>query len=331
MSKRPTIYYWCPDYSSAVGGVKVMYRHVDILNRNGFNACILHRKKGFRCTWFENSTRVSYIKKTRPVSSDFLVIPEVYGSLYANPNERPKASRLFFELFNTPAKKVIFNQNTYNTFSGHDFEGDRPHIYTDKDVLAAMVVSDDNRGYLEHAFDGIRIYRMHNTINHDMFSFRSEKRPQICFMPRKNADHALQVINILRNRGTFDDFGIIPIEGRSEIETASIMKESLIFLSFGYPEGFSLPPAEAMACGCIVIGYHGMGGREYFKEEYCYTVEMGDIVSFARTVEGVIATYRDNPDTLKIKAESASAYVIKNYSMEREEADLLYCWNELMG
>src|SRR3546814_3802603 len=34
--------------------------------------------------------------------------------------------------------------------------------------------------------------------------------------------------------------------GRPEAESARILRESLLFLSFGYPEGFSLPPAEAM-------------------------------------------------------------------------------------
>ena len=51
-----TIYYWSPDYTSAVGGVKILYRHVDILNKNGFNASVIHRKSGFRCTWFYNDT-----------------------------------------------------------------------------------------------------------------------------------------------------------------------------------------------------------------------------------------------------------------------------------
>ena len=43
------------------------------------------------------------------------------------------------------------------------------------------------------------------------------------------------------------------------------MQESLLFLSFGFPEGFGLPVAEAFACGCAVIGYDGLGGRELFK------------------------------------------------------------------
>jgi hypothetical protein len=32
----------------------------------------------------------------------------------------------------------------------------------------------------------------------------------------------------------------------------------------GIVRGFRFPPAEAMLCGCVVVGYHGKGGQEYF-------------------------------------------------------------------
>ena len=57
---------------------------------------------------------------------------------------------------------------------------------------------------------------------------------------------------------------------RSEAAVADILRESQVFLSFGHPEGFGLPPAEALACGCLVIGYHGGGGREYFGPAGAY-------------------------------------------------------------
>jgi len=108
------------------------------------------------------------------------------------------------------------------------------------------------------------------------------------------------------------------------------MQDSLMFLSFGYPEGFSLPPAEAMSCGCIVAGYHGMGGREYFKPEFCFPVEMGDIIGFARTVSTVLRMYREEPETLTRMARMASDYIRQTYSLERERDDILQCWRFIM-
>ena len=54
------IYFGCPDKDYPVGGIRAIYRHVDILNRNGLEAFVLHRLALFRCTWFENETRVAY-------------------------------------------------------------------------------------------------------------------------------------------------------------------------------------------------------------------------------------------------------------------------------
>ena len=39
------IFYFCPDLEVKSGGVRRLYRHVDILVRNGFSAAILHAKK----------------------------------------------------------------------------------------------------------------------------------------------------------------------------------------------------------------------------------------------------------------------------------------------
>mgnify|MGYP001053775856 CR=1 FL=1 len=325
------IYYWSPDYSSVVGGVKILYRHVDILNNNGFSASIIHKKSGFRCTWFENSTQISYLKKISLIDRDYLVIPEVYGSLYANPKERPKAFKAFSRLFDTPARKVLFNQNTYNTFKGHSFEqGDLRSIYLDRSITGIMVVSEDNKAYMEYAFPGMKVFRIHNHINAEIFSYHPEKKKQICFMPRKNADHSLQVINILKFRKNLSDFKIVAIENKTEKETAQILKESLIFLSFGYPEGFSLPPAEAMACGCITIGYTGMGAKEFFISDLCYPVEMGDIITFARTVEDVIARWRVSPEILLERTRQASDFIHSTYSREQEINDVLGFWKEML-
>lgn len=325
------IYYWSPDYSSSVGGVKILYRHVDILNRNGIAASIIHKKNGFRCTWFENETRISYANRTTLTEEDFLVIPEVYGSVYADPKERPKAYKLFSSLFHTPSRKVVFNQNTYNTFKGFSFDQDEwRSIYRDPSISGFMVVSEDNKEYLEYAFPGLQAFRIHNSIDQEIFSFQPNKKQQIAFMPRKNPDHAEQVIAMLRSRGNLEGFQIVPIANKTQAETAQILRDSLIFLSFGYPEGYSLPPAEAMACGCIVIGYHGMGGREYFTPDLSFPVEMGDIITYAKTVEGVITEWRQSPGALMERTRRASTFISKIYSKAREEQDVLEFWKSIM-
>ncbi|HHO75104.1 MAG TPA: glycosyltransferase family 1 protein [Deltaproteobacteria bacterium] len=326
------IYYVCPDTDSPSGGVKKIYNHVDILNSTGISACVLHKSSGFRCRWFNNSTRISCLRKTSLQDTDYVVIPEFYGLLYIHPYKKHPEYRFFDKIFHSPAKKVVFNQGTYLTFNGNSFDKDELiNIHTDKDVLATMVVSEDGREFFQYTFPRSVVFRVHNAIDSNTFYYCPAKKRQLCFMPRKNRDHAVNVINMLKFRGALSDFEIVPIDNTTENETVAILQESLIFLSFGYPEGFSLPPAEAMSCGCIVIGYHGMGGKEYFKQDFCFPVETGNIILFTKTVERVLDIYRKDPESLAEMGRKASAHIKENYSTEKEQNDVLRFWNTLLN
>ena len=52
------VFYHCYDDPKPTGGQKHTYQHVDVLNRCGFDAYIVHHTPGFRLTWFDNDTRV---------------------------------------------------------------------------------------------------------------------------------------------------------------------------------------------------------------------------------------------------------------------------------
>jgi len=149
-------------------------------------------------------------------------------------------------------------------------------------------------------------------------------------MPRKHADEALQVINILKFRSALAGFTVVPIHGVSEAKAAEIMRESLVFLSFGYPEGFPLPPLEAMASGCLTIGYQGMGGAEYFTAEHAFPIATADVLAFAKTVETVLTAWRSDPRPLQEKAAQAARLVWETYTPEQETRDILTAWRQIL-
>ena len=172
-----------------------------------------------------------------------------------------------------------------------------------------MVVSDDSQTYLSHAFPGLKIHRIHNCIDKKLFFYREKKKNIISFMPRKHADEALQVMNILKFRDVLQDFEIVPIANKSEKEVARNSWRLFNVLSFGYPEGCPLPPAEAMATGCVVIGYHGFGAREYFRPEFSYPVETGNTLQFAQQVETAIVKYYAEPEKFTQMGKTASDFI----------------------
>jgi glycosyltransferase involved in cell wall biosynthesis len=322
---KPHIYYYLRELTNIpTGGVKAIFRHVEILNQQGFNAFVLTDKKWFgvkRPTWFSaESVPVKQVNLSRFKlnDEDFVVFPELYG-----PDTAQKI---------VGGKKIIFNQNAYYTFrGGYDF--DVTHLttpYLDRSVKAVMVVSEDSADYIHYVFPQVKIFRVHIGIDDKLFYYSPQKKKQIAFMPRKSRQDILQVVNILKQRGVLKNYTVVPIENVPELKLLEILRESLFFLSSGYFEGWPAPPAEAMACGCITIGYHGWGARESLRSEWSYPIEEGDIIGFAKTLEQAILEYEANPSFLDVKRQKASAFILENYSVDREKRDVLSIWSELL-
>lgn len=349
----PCVYYLCPDSDKPIGGIRKIYRHVDILNNAGIKAYVLHHQDGFSCAWFSHGTSIMTTNRADINEYDYLVIPEVYVHLMlpvltterSSYQQRIKNSikslgksfrkarqnHAFRKLLELPCNKVIFNQNCYYTFSGYpDPLSTYKNPYKEQTIRALITVSEDSENYLRYALPRLPIYRIHNAIDPAHFYFESNKSKQACYMPRKNLGDSQQVISLLQLNAALKDFSVVAIDNMSEADVAKTMRESLIFLSFGYPEGFSLPPAEAMACGCIVIGYHGGGGKEFFHKDFSYPIEVGDIVGFSKTVQDVIQALEYDQEQYKSMGFSASEYIHKHYSQDIERSEVVSSWEEIL-
>lgn len=328
---KPRIYILSIDTNIPIGGIKQLYRHVDILNNNGFSASIIHLNDNFRCVWFENNTKISYLGKTTIEKSDYLVVPEIFGTLFSNEITTGGLNKQLKEFISRSKNIVIFDQGCYLSFDGYSIDQhDINPFWLSNSLIATIVVSEDSREYMKYVFPNMKIFRIHNSIDAKLFSYKHEKKKQICFMTRKLRGDVTQVVNILKYRNILADFKLIPIENKTEEQVAEIMKDSLVFLSFSYEEGCPLPPMEAMMCGCLVIGYTGRGGREYFKNEFSYPIENSDIISFVKTVEEVIRCYNINHDFIDEKRQKASAYIRTIYSPEKETQDIVQSWTQIM-
>jgi len=93
---------------------------------------------------------------------------------------------------------------------------------------------------------------------------------RVAYMPRKNKALARQIRELaearLRRRTPPLSLEWISIEERSQAEVARMLQTAHIFLCTGFPEGFSLPPLEALACGCVPVGFTGLGGWDYMRQ-----------------------------------------------------------------
>ncbi len=303
-SGTPTIYYLCPDYPDPSGGIRTIYRHVDILNEHGRSATVLHHSDGYACRWFEHSTRTVGAPSVQLSPDDVLVIPEVYGPFL---DRLPREPRL-----------VVFNQNAYLTFD---------HVPASRSITydmfdAVLTVSGDSADFLRFAFPGIEIVVVDYAIDADLFHPSSDLPDRrIAMMPRKRPEDAGQILRLLGDR--LRDWDVVTIEGASEQETATKLRTSPIFLSLGKREGFGLPPAEAMASGCYVVGFHGFGGRELFNPSFSSPVEDGDVLSVAREGARQLALYEREPDAVREAGARAREHIRKRYSLELQREKVL--------
>jgi glycosyltransferase involved in cell wall biosynthesis len=333
-----TIYFLCPDQNSPVGGIRVIYRMVDTLNKHGIPASVLHTKSGFRCTWFENSTRVETYNNSLSSRARVIVLPEIYG--YGSETKVKVRTRNRLNIrANVEVRvggipKVIMNQNAAYSFTNHAInEYDYSTPYLSKEVIGTIVVSENDRKLLASIFPELRIHRIHLGINTDIFyPDESKKEKVIAFMTRKNYDDILYMTQALKFRGALNNSWVYTeIANKNEYEVANILRRSSLFVTVGSKEGFGLPPAEAMACGCICVGYHGYGGSEFMLDDFSFPVETFNTLALTNTVARIIKEYDDNPSRLKDMADKAVKFVSSNYTPEREENDMLSAWESLLS
>ena len=313
-----TAYFVCPDDDQPAGGIRKIYRFVDVLNVGHRSATVVHSRPRFRCSWFDNQTRITPAKDVRLTTGDLLVIPEIYrGNI-------PKIA--------PGAPHVVLNQGAYITFTGSSLIPDAwDPVVSPSDTIGLVTVSEDSREYLRWCFPDLPVDRIRLGIDSSLFFPPSEgKRKSLAFMPRRNRQGLVQLLRILGLRGALAGWELTPIDNVSEAGAARLLRSSAVFLSFSRQEGFGLPSLEAMACGCVVVGHHGGGGREFLRPGISYPIDEGDILQFARTVEDVLATWNGSSTTLESLGQRASAFARGEYSEEQEAGDVLRIFGDAL-
>ncbi len=312
--------YWLvlhPDIDKPIGGVKQMHRLAEALTSLGRKATVIQDKESFHPQWFTSQVSViSYTnwKSLQDLSSDrdIVIFPETYMPVIAK-----YASNL---------PKVIFNQNASYSFGLPSSKLLNPvtvlDLYKDRTVIHVLCVSKYDKAVLVRAF-GLgqsRVTAIPNALETDIFKPSGVKSRQIAYMPRKNNRDSSVVKSLLCSHEWFNSWALKSIQNCSQDEVASILQKSSAFLSFGYPEGFGLPVAEAMACGCAVAGYSGLGGRELFeigrKFGCAYEINYGDWLGFVDAVRQFTFSWHSRRTFMSHSLQKCSSFIRRTYNFE---------------
>ncbi|MAP27331.1 MAG: hypothetical protein CL578_00240 [Alteromonadaceae bacterium] len=242
-----------------VGGIKVIYQHCLLLRELGFDAypVLMGNYKGNFFGY--NVEYKTYAEVSASVQPNDIVVATEFAPYQG----------LLFE----KAHKVLFLQNWIGLRVRLD-EDDKHKSYRDLGYDDVITCSDYCSRYVKEHM-GIEAKTITNGIDLEQFKQIPTKRinNRILAMSRKNPKDLEKIIQHLHNTS----YEIKVVDGLTQAELINEYQKADIFLATGYPEGFSLPPIEAMACGCVVVGFTGGGGDEFMiPDETALVAEDGD-------------------------------------------------------
>lgn len=314
-----SFHFWLlvfPDINKPIGGVKQMHRLCESLIGLGHKATVVQDNCLFHPNWFTSS--VPTISKKDWFSSinlspthDYIVLAETFVS--------------GIPIIKPGIPKIIFNQNSSYTFGLLEKPSmsvvDIKNLYHHIDVHAVWCISEYDFSYLSSCLQipSRKLFKLINPldIEHLLPCTNTSKKRQISYMPRKNKRDSDVVVAICQSK--HPQWKFIPIQNCSHPEVVNILLDSICFLSFGHPEGFGLPVAEAIICGCFVIGYSGLGGRELFNYSYTKStsieVQFGDLTHFVDAIDQFIESSSHNLGRLMINLSHSSSQIRQSYSL----------------
>lgn len=326
------IFFLASDNPHASGGLKFIYRYCEMANELGYDAAVMHGKPGFGVDNFTHNAPIVFnyswkkpsrrkaafqtihqaserlLSKNREVvvnSGDIIIVPE---------------NRLFrvHEIF-PDTQKIVFNQNPFLAAR----QGvPRKNV----DIIGTLNTSDICLAMSRRLLPEKPAFVVPYWLEREVFKPEKTKKHQIAYMPRRNAEDASMVFNLLAASGATADIKIVPISNMTLDQVAQTLRESLMFFSFADREGFGLPGAEAIASGCLTIGYTGIGGDEFFTRFGGWPIAQQDILTFADTAASILDSYERDPeplDSLRMKnADAISDHYSKPTAQTAFEAAL---------
>lgn len=251
-----------------IGGIKVIYQHCILLKELGYTVypVLMGKYKGNFFGYELDYKTQKQIKKS--LKNDDVVVATEFLPYQG----------LLFE----PAIKLLFMQNWVNIkkrLKNTDVEKSYLDLGYDHVITCGQYCTN-----LVNEYMGIPSTPITNGIDHHKFHSVPHKRipNRILALSRKKPEDLAEIIHLTKHL----NYDFIVVDSLTEEQLIQEYQRADIFLATGYPEGFGLPPLEAMFCGCVVVGFTGGGASEFMIDEVTALVsDDGDCLAVAKSLE----------------------------------------------
>lgn len=280
-----------PDADRNKGGAKVILDHVRGLCALGARASVLARADGAPGAHWGVDVDVTEMLPKSNASEVVVVVPEVTNgkSILALRNQGFRVVLL--------AQSWIFLPICF---------GSRP-----AEVIAALdsvvCTSAQIAGFLSRNFgvtDACRVPVKVDPIDVDP----GIRRVGVACMPAKRRFEAQLIEYLFRVR--FPDLADVPwiaIDNVPHAEAIRRLRGAEYFLALPRFEGFGLPPLEAMAAGCVVVGFASTGVREYATMQNGIWLVEDDVEGVVEQLGLAVRAGRNDPSVHSARISAARA------------------------
>jgi hypothetical protein len=307
------IIYYLVRASGPSGGIKVLLEHVKVLREAGFEAFAYAKNQ-----------------EQRPIAFD-IDVPILTGAINISPSDiiiRPEtfSARDLEATSKGGLRQAVFVQNHY--FCRSSLGAARR--YEDLGVRDVFCASRRIKRFLEENDIAQDVPVVPCAIETATVP-AAGKIEQIAAMPRKRSmEYEFIKHHFGLRHPHLADIPWVAIENLPHREVLEVLARSTVFLCLQRFEGFGLPALEAMAAGCLVVGFPGDGGWEYANDTNGTWLGDEDIEGAADALALAVAGSRSgSPEALaKIEAGKATA---ARYSREPRDTELVALFKKIQA
>ena len=317
MSVTKRIRYFCPDYPQPSGGVKTLYQHVNCLSSAGIDAAIVHQKRDFRLDWHVYPAPVIWLED-RPQfgADDILVFPEVMPDLI-------RQTRGF------AGQRVVISLSWLPSYTKLQ-AGER---WQDSGISHVIATSPAVARHLSWSMQ-IHVTLIPALIHPELYFYRpADKTPSVAYLTRKDGSGEW-LRGVIGRRGVAPpSYEWTPLRNLDERSYADAMRKTSVFVTTTMQEGLHRSVLEAMACGCLVIGFDAIGGADFMAGEgaghNCLSVENGNLLRLGQVLEDTLQQLQRMPGAFDAIRANAVATAQRYQDVDAERESLIAFFAEL--